>query len=297
MTELIYTVHHQEALGILFAIYIYLTGISAGSFILSSLIYVFGMTRFKDVGKISVVLATVVLLIAPLALLIHSGMPLRAWRLFYNINITSAISFGMFLLTFYPINCIIYGFFIFTNNVKMSRIFGLIGIPFAVAVHGYCGFILGCAKARHLWNSALMPILFLVSAIVSGIAVVILIVYIKDRFISKEKKAKEELIFGLAQIMASFLLLDLFLVLSDVIILFFGTSEAIETGHLLLSGKFAVQFVIFENLLGKVLPVALIFSKRFRTVNRVIFASILVTAGIFMMRYVLIFAGEFFPLI
>ena len=105
------------------------------------------------------------------------------------------------------------------------------------------------------------------------------------------------MIFGLAQIMASFLLLDLFLVLSDVIILFFGTSEAIETGHLLLSGKFAVQFVIFENLLGKVLPVALIFSKRFRTVNRVIFASILVTVGIFMMRYILIYAGEFFPLI
>ncbi len=297
MVDVLYNVQHKEAAGVLIAIYFYLTGISAGSFIVSTLAYVFGQTKFKPIGRIAVILATVVLIVAPMALLIHVGRPFRAWRLFYNINFTSPISWGSFLLTLYPINCIIYGYFIFKNNPKMTKIFGMIGIPLAVAVHGYCGFILGFAKARHLWNTALMPILFLVSAIVSGVALVIFVTYIKDRFFSRERKVNEELIFGLAKLMGGFLLLDLFLVLSDVLILLAGSEDAIRVGWLLLTGKFAIPFLGIENGLGKVLPALLIFSPKLRTTNRVVFASLLVMLGILFMRLVVVLAGEYFPLI
>jgi len=297
MIDILYNVGHQEAAGALIAIYFYLTGISAGSFIVSTLAYVFGQTKFKPIGRIAVVLATVVLILAPMALLIHVGRPFRAWRLFYNINFTSPISWGSFLLTLYPINCIIYGYFIFKNNAKMTKLFGTIGIPLAVAVHGYCGFILGFAKARHLWNTALMPILFLVSAIVSGVALVIFVVYIKDRFFSQEGKVNEALIFGLAKLMGGFLLLDLFLVLSDVLILLAGSEDAIKAGWLLLTGKFAIPFLGIENGLGKVIPAILVFSTRLRTTNRVVLASFLVMFGILFMRLVVVLAGEFFPLI
>jgi len=297
MIEILYNVEHQKAAGIFIAIYFYLTGISAGSFILSTLAYVFGQTKFKPIGRIAVILATVVLIIAPLALLIHVGRPFRAWRLFYNINFASPISWGSFLLTFYPINCIIYGYFIFKNNAKMTKLFGIIGIPLAIAVHGYCGFILGFAKARHLWNTALMPTLFLVSAIVSGIALVIFVVYIKDRFFSQDGKVREELILDLAKLMGGFLLLDLFLVLSEVLILLAGSEGAMEAGWLLLTGKFAIPFLGIENGLGKILPAFLIFSPRLRTTNRLLWASFLVMFGIFFMRFVVVLAGEYYPLI
>jgi len=297
MIDILYNVEHKEAAGVLITLYFYLTGISAGSFIVSTLAYVFGQTKFKPIGKIAVILATVVLIIAPMALLIHVGRPFRAWRLFYNINFTSPISWGSFLLTLYPINCIIYGYFIFKNNAKMTKLFGTIGIPLAVAVHGYCGFILGFAKARHLWNTALMPILFLVSAIVSGVALVIFVVYIKDKFFSREGKVNEELIFGLAKLMGGFLLLDLFLVLSDVLILLAGSEDAIKVGWLLLTGKFAIPFLGIENGLGKVVPAILIFSTKLRTTNRVVLASFLVMFGILFMRLIVVFAGEYFPLI
>jgi Ni/Fe-hydrogenase subunit HybB-like protein len=297
MIELLYNVEHQEAAGLLIAIYFYLTGISAGSFILSTLAYVFGQVKYKPIGKIAVVLATVVLIIAPMALLIHVGRPLRAWRLFYNINFTSPISWGSFLLTLYPINCVIYGYYIFKNNAKMTKLFGTIGIPLAVAVHGYCGFILGFAKARHLWNTALMPILFLVSAIVSGIALVIFVVYIRDKFFSKERMVNEELILDLAKLMGGFLLLDLFLVLSDVLILLAGSEEAIKAGWLLLTGKYAILFLGIENFLGKIIPSLIIFSPRLRTTNRLVWASFLVMFGIFFMRFVVVLAGEHYPLI
>ncbi len=61
----------------------------------------------------------------------------------------------------------------------MTQLFGTIGIPLAVFVHGYTGFILALGKARALWNTALMPFLFLVSAMVSGIALMILISIVK----------------------------------------------------------------------------------------------------------------------
>lgn len=297
MIETLYNVEHQEAAGLLIAIYFYLTGISAGSFILSTLAYVFGQVKYKPIGKIAVVLATVVLIMAPMALLIHVGRPLRAWRLFYNINFTSPISWGSFLLTLYPINCIIYGYYIFKNNAKMTKLFGTIGIPLAVAVHGYCGFILGFAKARHLWNTALMPILFLVSAIVSGIALVIFVVYLRDKFFSKERMVNEGLILDLAKLMGGFLLLDLFLVLSDVLILLAGSEDAIKTGWLLLTGKFAILFLGIENFLGKIIPSLIIFSPSLRTTNRLVWASFLVMFGIFFMRFVVVLAGEFYPLI
>ena len=297
MIDILYNVEHREAAGVLIALYFYLTGISAGSFIVSTLAYVFGQTKFKPIGKIAVILATVVLIIAPMALLIHVGRPFRAWRLFYNINFTSPISWGSFLLTLYPINCIIYGYFIFKNNPKMTKLFGMIGIPLAVAVHGYCGFILGFAKARHLWNTALMPVLFLVSAIVSGIALVIFVVYIRDRFFSQEGKVREELISNLAKLMAGFLLFDLFLVLSDVLILLAGNEDAIKAGWLLLTGKFAIPFLAIENGLGKVLPAILIFSTRLRTTNRMVLASFLVMFGILFMRLIVVLAGEYYPLI
>ena len=99
---LLYTVPQQEAFGLSIAIYFYLTGLSAGSFIISTLAYGFGFEKYKPVGKVGVVLATLLLVAAPMFLLLHSGRPLRAWHLFVYIHGTSPISWGSFLLTLYP---------------------------------------------------------------------------------------------------------------------------------------------------------------------------------------------------
>lgn len=116
---------------------------------------------------------------SPLALLLHVGQPFKSWHLFFYLNPTSPITWGFFL-TLYPIHTVIYGIYMFRGNSKMTRLFETIGIPLAVFVHGYTGFILALGKARALWNTALMPFLFLVSAmVVSGIALMILISIVK----------------------------------------------------------------------------------------------------------------------
>lgn len=179
----------------------------------------------------------------------------------------------------------------------MTRLFGTIGIPLAVFVHGYTGFILALGKARALWNTALMPFLFLVSAMVSGIALMIIISLIRDRYFSKEKKVNRELIFGLGNLLAAMILIDLFLVLSDVLVLLVSHTEAQEAAHLLLKGKFSLLFIWVENVMGKVLPVLLLLLPRLRNLTTITIASIMVIVGIFIMRYVVVLGGEFLPLV
>jgi Ni/Fe-hydrogenase subunit HybB-like protein len=296
-SQLLYNITQQEAFGVFIAVYFYLTGLSAGSFILSTLAYGFGMERYKSLGKVGVVLATVLLIIAPLFLLLHIGVPHRAWHLFVYLNFESPITWGSFLLILYPINCIIYGYFMFKEKKKQTRIFGLIGIPLAISVHGYTGFILAFGKARALWNTALMPILFLVSAIVSGIALMILVCIVKDRFFTKQKKLDTPLLENLGKMLAWVIVFDLFLVACDILVLLISHAEAQEVAHLLLSGNFLVLFLVVENLLGKIVPFILLTVPRFRNVVTMIIASLLVVIGIFFMRYVVVVGGEHIPLI
>ncbi|OGP95577.1 MAG: hypothetical protein A2157_16615 [Deltaproteobacteria bacterium RBG_16_47_11] len=144
--NIIYNVEHEISLGIPIATYFYLTGLSAGSFIISTFAYGFGMTKFKPLGKIGVIMATLILVIAPMILLIDLEQPLRFWHLIFYLRITSPITWGTFLLTLYPMNCVVYGYFMFKGDMKKTKIFGLIGIPLALMVHGYTGFILALGK-------------------------------------------------------------------------------------------------------------------------------------------------------
>lgn len=296
-TQVLYNITHQEAFGLFIAIYFYLTGLSAGSFILSTLSYGFGMEQYKPLGKVGVVLATVLLVIAPLFLLFHIGAPYRAWHLFVYLNWSSPITWGSFLLVLYPVNCIIYGYYMFKGNLRLTRLFGFIGIPLAISVHGYTGFILAFGKARALWNTALMPILFLASAIVSGIALMILVCIIAGRFFSKEKTINMDLIFSLGKLLAWMIVFDLFLVGCDLLVLSIAHSDAQAAFHLLLGGNFSFLFLVVENLLGKIIPFVLLIMPRFRNLVTVTIASILVVVGIFFMRYVVVLAGEFIPLL
>jgi tetrathionate reductase subunit C len=296
--QLLYDIHNGETFGTLIAIYFYLTGLSAGSFIISTLSYGFGFVRFKPLGKIGIVIATLLLVAAPMFLLVHCGQKLRVWHLFIYMRFTSPITWGSLLLTLYPINCIIYGYFMFRGHKRLTRIFGLIGIPLALMVHGYTGFILAFGKARPLWNSSIMPLLFLVSAMVSGIAMMILVSAIRDRFFTKERKLNTDLLAALAKMLGWFLVFDLFLTATETVVHGISHLGAQESTALLLTGPFAGLFLVLENLAGKAIPMAVMLTPRTRRmVPLLLIASILVMIGIYAMRYNVVVGGEYMPLL
>ena len=295
--NIIYNVEHEMPLGIPIATYFYLTGLSAGSFIISTLAYGFGMLKFKPLGKIGVVMATCLLIIAPMILLIDLEQPFRFWHLIMYLRITSPITWGTFLLSLYPMNCMVYGYFMFKGDLKRTKIFGLIGIPLALLVHGYTGFILALGKARVLWNTAIMPPIFLVSAMVSGLAMMILVVIIKDFIIQRGKEPNRDLIYALGKFLVASIVLDLILIGIDLSVLLTSTTEAYRAALMLLSGQFSFLFVGVELLLGAIVPLFLFLSPFTRRwVPAYALASVLVMVGIFAMRCIMVIGGLSIPL-
>lgn len=295
--NIIYNVEHEMPLGIPIATYFYLTGLSAGSFIISTLAYGFGMLKFKPLGKIGVVMATCLLIIAPMILLIDLEQPFRFWHLIMYLRITSPITWGTFLLSLYPMNCMVYGYFMFKGDLKRTKIFGLIGIPLALLVHGYTGFILALGKARVLWNTAIMPPIFLVSAMVSGLAMMILVVIIKDFIIQRGKEPNRDLIYALGKFLVASIALDLILIGIDLSVLLTSTTEAYRAALMLLDGQFSLLFLGVEVLLGAIIPLFLFlspFTKRW--IPAYAFASVLVMVGIFAMRCIMVIGGLSVPL-
>lgn len=295
--NIIYNVYHEPSLGFPIAMYFYMTGLSAGSFLLSTLAYGFGMAKYKPIGFLGLGMAVVLLVLAPLNLIIDLERPMRFWHLLPYLNVKSPITWGTFLLIIYPINGLIYGYFMYKGEFKLTRLFGLIGIPLAISVHGYTGFILALSKARALWNTALMPILFLVSAMVSGIAMMMIAVAIKQRFFSADRRIHDEIIFDLGKMLGATILLDLFLIFSDVLVLQTADTEAHHAAMYILTGDFSPLFVGVELALGSLIPLVLLYVPRLKKkVGFQITAAVLVMIGILAMRYVMVIGGQSVPL-
>ena len=114
---------------------------------------------------------------------------------------------------------------------------------------------------------------------------------------TKTKSIDRDLILNLGKLLAWMIVFDLFLVGSDLLVLSISHSDAQTAAHLILGGKFSILFLVIENLLGKIIPFILLVVPRFRTLTTVVIASLLVVVGIFFMRYVVVLAGEFAPLL
>ncbi|MBN2233155.1 MAG: polysulfide reductase NrfD [Deltaproteobacteria bacterium] len=298
MGQIVYDVHYQTTLAFLISFYFYCTGLSAGSFMISTLSYGFGFEQFKPAGKIGVVAAVLLLLLAPQFLLMQVGWPIKSvWNHFVYLNPVSSMTYGAFLLCLYPLNSIVYGIFMFQGNKKWTKFFGTIGIPLALSVHGYTGWILALGVARDYWNTALMPTVFLFSAMVSGISMMILLIMIRDYFFTASREINLPLIRTLAKILGWLLAVDLFLVFSDYTVLLYSKLEAQEVAHFMLFGRMSFLFVVMENLVGKVIPMIIVLTPRLRENNTIlVLAAIMNMIGILIMRVVTVYGGQAIPL-
>lgn len=333
VVRVLYNVSHQIPLGANIATYFFLTGISAASFLISTMAYVFGMSRFKAAGRIGAWLAPIVLVIAPIFLVIDLEQPLRFVHLFWMWNWRSPISWGTALLTLYPINCFIYLYYIYRadppalpavaahpyarppmaggavaaadpRDVARLKFFGTIGVPLAIAVHGYTGFIVAMGVGRAMWNVSLMPIYFLLSAMVSGAALLIVACILKERVLGGSAflnrylpKVEEGVIRDLGKMLLGFVSLDLFLVLSEVLVLLSSRVDDQAAAALLMGGAFAPLFLGVEVALGLIVPaIILLIPRAGRSMAGLTVASVLVLIGVYAMRYVTVVGGQMIPL-
>jgi len=162
--------------GLWVAGYIYLMGLSAGVFLMSSLVFVFRIKVFEKIGKLALLTALATLVGGLLAIWLDLGHVGRVWRLVVNTNFTSVMGWMAWLYGAYTVLLIIELWYATRSDLSETakentlRVLGIIGIPLAITFSGAVGAIFGAVGARPYWNSGLTPIIFLVGALTSGAA-------------------------------------------------------------------------------------------------------------------------------
>ncbi len=318
---------------ILIVVYPYITGIVAGAFILASLVKVFNVVEVQPIYRLALLTALAFMLIAGMPLNLHLGHPERSYEIFLTPQPTSAMAMFGFVYLWYLMAVLLLevwfeyraqfilmaqqtrGFMgklyrvlsLFSNDVspqalafdkKASKLITIIGIPSAFLLHGYVGFIFGSIKANPWWSSVLMPIVFLMSAIVSGIAMVI-IVYTIISLVRNEKVDMRCLdkvgLFLLVAIIVDFALEAL-----DYIHRMYQAEESIEILGELISNKLFTSLVILQVLVGMFVPLAILAFARIRHLNddlrklMYFVSALLLQVGIFGMRWNVVIGGQLY---
>ncbi len=199
------------------------------------------------------------------------------------------------------------------RDEKAIKFLAGLGIPVACFLHGYAGFIFGSVKANALWMTPLMPVIFIMSAIVSGIALCMLtyIVTMEIRkFFAARKKASsytrsqssaelKSVEMSVIQMTAKYLLSFLVAAISlEVLDLIFRGYTALKSWDVLRSVIYERDFkdiFIMQYGIGNLVPLIL-FMIPGLTIRRTLLGVVLVLFGVFMMRWNVVIGGQAFSL-
>jgi predicted membrane protein len=319
--------------GILIVVYPFITGLVAGAFILASLERVFKVKILKPTYQIALLTALSFLLVATMPLISHLSQPQRAYEIMITPHLSSAMAiFGFVYLWYLMVVLLLEIWFDYRQSMvvwsmekkgvmrwvyriltlglsdispatvkwdrKLGQIITIVGIPSAFILHGYVGFIFGSLKANPWWSSALMPIIFLFSAMVSGVALVML-VYIVLSYIRKQI-IDINVLDTIGKFLFVILILDFTLESLDQVHRIYEAEESFQIIQLLVSGKLYLTLFGAQGLAGTIIPllilVFLMFYKNRVNLRRSLYfiISILVLIGVYSMRWNVVIGGQLF---
>lgn len=290
----IYGLNNIVPWGILKTSFVFLIGTSAGALMLSSLTYVFGKEEYKPVSRVSIFLAILLMIAALTTLLGELGRPDRVMNLFIygSQNLTSMLAVNSFLYSGYIIISIVYLWTTFRGDLFNHTVrLGGSAAMVAVFVHAGTGAIFGFLPARELWFSPLLPILFVVAALTSGVALLVLILTVTFKSIGY--KMNEKLVVGLGKYLTAFLLIQLFLVFIENIVRSYGGLGGGDASDFLFYGPYSSVFWGIQIFLGTVVPIIILSSKK--TAINVQIASLFAVIGVFAERFSIVITGQSLP--
>ncbi len=318
---------------VLVVIYPYVTGLVAGAFILASLAKVFHVGAVKPTYRLALLTALAFLLVAPLPLQLHLGRPERSFEMYLTPHTTSAMAMFGFVYLWYLMAVLVMEIWLeyrrdivryakestgwrrvlyramtlgsyrvtprsLEIDAKLARFITVIGIPSAFLLHGYVGFIFGSVKANPWWSTPLMPIVFLFSAIVSGIAAVLVIymAYTALRGIDPDMACLD----AMAKYLFYAFVVDFSLELLDLIHRVYEADESFQSLDFMVKTKLFTSQIVIQIFLGTLLPLGLLFLSQILTLSETARKTIYgVSAawtliGILAMRWNVVIGGQLF---
>lgn len=319
---------------LLIVFYLFTAGLSAGAFFVSGLATYLGGPRFKRISRIGALLAPWPLALGLAALIFDLTKPFQFWWLFLTVEYTSPMSIGSWLLTGFSILSFVY-FALWVPRpwrdllrvphrwadlARLSawrpldrrmvglgrRVVAAIGAPLAIGVGMYTGVLLGAIPARPMWNTPMVAQLFLLSAMSSGVAIVLLTASLMRSKEGHDHHAERHF---LVSFDAMLIIVEIFLIIPFLLHQALNTWSSAESLNLIMGGPFTLVFWVGVMLLGLLLPLAIEGFELFPVVWReqaVKYSRLwgglsagLVLIGGFVLRYVFVYAGQvshFLPL-
>ena len=275
---------------LMIVLYPYVTGLVAGAFIVSSLYHVFEFESLRPIARFSLIASLAFLLVATWPLLLHLGHPLRGINVMITPNFTSAMAgFGYFyggymvILLFevwlvYRRDIVTYakrsrglkqwiykllalGVYDISEEAqridrKAVKFLAAIGIPAAFLLHGYVGFLFGALKSNPWWSTPLMPIIFIFSAVVSGIAALIVMYQVAMKL--KGLVIDRACISTMVRWLWLFLIITASLEMLEIITLAYEKAEEWEIIRQLLTGPLALSYIGIQMIMGVLIPFILL---------------------------------------
>jgi predicted membrane protein len=319
--------------GILIVVYPFITGLVAGAFILASLERVFKDKVLKPTYQIALLTALSFLLVATMPLISHLAQPQRAYEIMITPHSSSAMAiFGFVYLWYLMVVLLLEIWFDYRHSMvvwaeekkgimkwvyriltlglndisprtvswdrKLGYIITVVGIPSAFILHGYVGFIFGSIKANPWWSTPLMPIIFLFSAMVSGIAMVMLI-YMAVSYI-RTRTLDVNVLDAIGKYLFFVLILDFTIEGLDQIHRIYVAEESFETIKLLVEGKLYLTLFISQGLIGTLIPLGVLaflqFYKGKIKLRKTLYfiTGIMVLIGVYSMRWNVVIGGQLF---
>ena len=318
---------------VLIVLYPYITGLVAGAFILASLERVFKVEAVRPTYRLALLTALAFLLVAPLPLQLHLGHPERSLEMYLTPHTSSAMAmFGFVYLWYLTVVLlleiwleyradivrlsktttglwrIVYkALTLGSDNVspgarivddKVGYTVTVIGIPSAFLLHGYVGFIFGSIKANPWWSTPLMPVVFLFSAMVSGIAAVLLL-YVVSMWMRKQP-IDMPCLDAIARYLFYTFVIDFTLEMLDLIHRTYEADESFRSLDFMVHTRLWFSHIVVQIVLGTLVPLLLLASTQlFRLAEKVrrtmyLVACGLILVGIFAMRWNVVIGGQLF---
>jgi Ni/Fe-hydrogenase subunit HybB-like protein len=318
---------------LLIVLYPFITGLVAGAFILASLARVFNVHVVKPTYRLALLTALAFLLVAPLPLQLHLGHPERSIEMYLTPHRQSAMAmFGFVYLWYLMAVLVLEIWFDYRRELvlawqsstglkraayailtlgsanigpaalrvdeRIGYILTIVGIPSAFLLHGYVGFIFGSVKANPWWSTPLMPIVFLFSAIVSGIALVMLLYMALSR--ARGLRLDMRCLDTIARYLFYAFIIDFSLEMLDLLHRIYEADESFRALDFMVRTRLYVSHIVIQIIIGTLVPLALLASvqiHRFgdRTRQRLYAtAGVLTLVGIFAMRWNVVIGGQLF---
>lgn len=280
--------------GMWVAVYIYFVGLSAGAFLISTVIYVFGVKKLEPVGRLALFTALVTLLMALLSIWFDLGHMSRFWRVYTRGAWTSMMAWMVWLYTAYFLLLLVETWFAIRADLarkaaapgviglvarmlslgrrdvsdasragdrRAVRLLAMMGVPLATAFHGGVGALFGVIGARLFWHASIYPLLFLASALASGSALLTFVAAFWGP--GRGTREHRELVTLLATVALGLLLIDVLFEFAEFSISLYATIPAAVKGFLIvLFGPYWWVFWIVHLGLGTIVPIVILATKR-----------------------------------